>query len=565
MASKVVVIGAVNGHIRPVLDKLTSLHSKNTFALAIVTGDLFADPSQSTDADDETLDALLKGSISVPLPTYFTLGSHPFPPAVIEKLSASDGEICDNLYFLGKRTTLTTSEGIKIVALGGRLDPAITAGTSKDSYTPFYTVDDARALRGAHSADLLLTSIWPTSIRLGSKVTVKDGHVEPLAEQSVAELCAVLQPRYHFSTSAEFFYEREPFFHATKDTGSDERRVTRFISLAKFGNKSKQKWIYAFTVDPSAAQPTSLAPGTTASPLAAPSKKRAGTSDLNGSFSRFAATASNHHHRTSKRSRQPPPGPGECFFCLSNPNLATHLITSIADDSYLTTARGPLTTAETYPSLPFPAHILIIPLTHSPSLTAIADSTVRDATSKEMERYRHALTNMVRIQSRDDLGAVTWEVSRAGGIHDHWQFLPVQASLVQKGLVEAAFRVEAENQTYPTFRTHDSEDKEQRGDFFRVWLWSASPASSENVPASKSPREDDGKSRSEEKPTERCLILPLSDSFRFDVQFGRRVMAKLLGLEARMNWKDCLQDEDTEKADAEAFKTAFKPFDFASE
>jgi hypothetical protein len=42
-------------------------------------------------------------------------------------------------------------------------------------------------------------------------------------------------------------------------------------------------------------------------------------------------------------------------------------------------------------------------------------------------------------------------------------------------------------------------------------------------------------------------------------------MAKLFGLEGRFDWHACSQEEEEEKADAEAFKAGFKEFDFSLE
>jgi hypothetical protein len=42
-------------------------------------------------------------------------------------------------------------------------------------------------------------------------------------------------------------------------------------------------------------------------------------------------------------------------------------------------------------------------------------------------------------------------------------------------------------------------------------------------------------------------------------------MAKLLELDKRMNWKDATQSQPEEEADAEAFKEAFKKYDFSME
>jgi hypothetical protein len=454
-------------------------------------------------------------------------------------------QICPNLHFLGKRSTTKTSEGIKIVTLGGRLDETIVGGLSKEQHLPFHTVGDAKALHGANSADILLTTTWPASIRNGSKIPLAEGVMLPIGQEHIADLCAALKPRYHFSSSLDSFFEREPFFHSPTADTPDVKPVTRFISLAAHGNSKKQKSLYAFSLPSSVDTTAPLPAGTTISPLLRPKKRPA----LNPEpYSRYG----NHDGYRNKRGkghrgqRQPPPGPGECFFCLSNPNLATHLISSIGDDAYLTIAKGPLTTSTTYSQLgvDFPAHALIIPLTHSPTLAFITEEdNAREKTFVEMTRFKKALQEMVAERSNNKLGAVTYEISKANGIHTHWQFIPMPQETISKDLVEAAFRVEAENLSYPPFQTRDPGIGKDDGDFFRVWIWT--PPSEEKSEGST-----------------KCLTMPFDDSLRFSLQFGRIVLAKLLQLEKRTQWKDCAQSEEEEKKDIEAFKAAFREFDF---
>jgi hypothetical protein len=165
-----------------------------------------------------------------------------------------------------------------------------------------------------------------------------------------------------------------------------------------------------------------------------------------------------------------------------------------------------------------------------------------------MQRYRSSLHQMITGRSSGKLGSVTWEVSRGSGIHIHWQFLPIPADLIHGGLVEAAFKVEAENLSYPRFASTSAsaDGSNEPGDFFRVWIWSSA----------------EGNEKAE---AEKTLMLELTPDFRFDLQFGRRVMAKLLELDKRMNWKDATQAVEEEQGDAEAFKEAFKKYDFSLE
>ena len=545
-----------------VFKKLISLHKRNNFSFALIVGNLFASPSESNAAQEDDLTALLSGSISIPFTTYFSTGTHPLPSRIIERLRSREGQVCENLYYLGNRTVLKTSGGINIVALGGLHNLSLTAGYSKEQYEPFFTASGAQSLQNVKSTDILLTSIWPSSIRNGSKVVIPQVTTEPLSSDEVSELCLKLQPRYHLSASLSFFYEREPFLSPLAEETGLPRQVTRFISLASIGNARKEKSLYAFSIDSEIDLSAIVPQGTTSCPFSASVRKRVAAA-VNKPYSRF----SQPDYRPPKRSRRAPPGPEECFFCLANPNIVTHLIASIGDDSYLTAARGPLPSATTYTLLKGCCHMLIIPLPHCPRLSDIAEPAVRSSTLAEMNRYRQALQVMVDGQSDGQLGAVTWEVNRKQGVHAHWQFLPVSNDLIRRSLVEAAFKVEAENEKYPPFENVDGEfARTNERDTFQLWIWGRfSPASNA---AGDNDRPSNNKARNEEGDEqfiERLLLLPLPEHSRFDLQFGRRVMAKLLELEGRMNWKDCLQSESEESDDVEAFKENFRQYDFSLE
>ncbi|PKS06483.1 hypothetical protein jhhlp_007231 [Lomentospora prolificans] len=538
---KVLVLGSVNGQLKAAFGKVATLQTKNNFSLLIITGNLF-----SESGDDDEVTALLNGEINIPLPTYFSVATHALPPRICNKVEA-DEEICENLHFLGKRSVTKTSEGVRIVTLGGLLDETIVAGLSTEQHLPLHTSQDATSLKGAQTADILLSTMWPDGITKGSKVPLGPGNVPGRGSAEIASLCASLKPRYHFTISpGAFFWEREPFMHEPKD-GSEKPKFTRFISMAPFGNDKKAKALYAFSL-PRVDTAVEIPLGTTASPFAQhdrSSKKRA----HEGSYSRFQQDDREHRHGKHRRRRSPPPGPDKCFFCLSNPNLSAHMCCSIGDDSYLATAKGPLPASDTFAKegLNFPGHFIIIPLSHAPTLNSMGDSSDPESTAvktyKEMTRFRESLQAMLAQASNYKLGGVTWEISRRRGIHLHWQLLATPADLVRKGLVEAAFKVEAENLSYPQFQNTDLtlEQQVEFGDYFRVWIWA-----------------DDG----DDKIKGKSLVMPLDPESRFDLQFGRRVMGKLLGLESRLVWQNCVQEEDEEKRDVAAFRTAFKEWDF---
>ncbi|KAI1435383.1 CwfJ C-terminus 2-domain-containing protein-like protein [Xylaria sp. CBS 124048] len=537
--AKVIVLGSPSGQLQEAFAKLETLHKKQSFSFAIVVGNLF-----SADEDNETVRKLLDGSIRVPLSTYFTVGTTPLPQPIVE-LIEKDEDICENLHFLGKRSTTKTSDGIRIVTLGGVLDTSIVGGQSKEQHLPFHTVGDAKILRGANTADILLTATWPETITTNSNVPLAPENKGAIfGSPEVAELCAAIKPRYHFSASpTAFFYEREPFLHEPTDDQSDSKAITRFISLAKFGNPSRAKALYAFNLTPGESV-TSVPTGCTASPFRAIIKKRQVPGNDDGQFSRFT---NGHDHRGGvrhkRRRRSPPPGPDRCFFCLSNVDVDTHMICCIGTEAYVTTAKGPLPNPNYFSSsgISFPCHQLIIPLSHEPTFQAMGADA--DKVFKDMTRFKEGMQAMVASQSKYRLGAVTWEISRQRGIHIHWQFLPISLDMIRKGLVEAGFKVEAANLKYPSFEeTNLGSATNEPSDFFRVWIWS-----------------DDRDTGLQSKE----LVMRLDDSFRFDLQFGRRVMAKLLGLEARLSWRDVVQTSADEAHDVEQFKETFKPWDFS--
>ncbi|KAI1445310.1 CwfJ C-terminus 1-domain-containing protein-like protein [Annulohypoxylon stygium] len=536
MAAKIFVLGSVNGKFESAFQKLATLHQKQNFAFAIVTGNLF-----TFDQDESSLSRLLNGDIQIPISTYFTIGTIPLPDRVAERVEKGE-DVCENLHFLGKRSITKTSDGVRIVVLGGALDKSIVGGQSNEQHLPLHTVDDAKILRGANTADILLTTCWPSGLWANSaKPPTLEQQATIASSDEIAELCATLKPRYHFAAAqGDFFYEREPFFHPPSNPESDQLPITRFISLAPYGNEAKAKAMYAFNLVPGEAPPSTIPPGSTASPFLPktnPRKRPAPDRDHNDHDHRGGG-----HHVRRKKEHAPIFGPDQCFFCLSNTQVDTHMICCIGDDSYITTAKGPLPSPDTFASsgLSFPGHQLIIPLPHEPTIRAMGQDA--DKTCKEMTRFKESMQAMVATESKFKLGAVTWEISRQNGIHVHWQFIPVPSDLIRKGLVEAGFKVEAENRQFPPFEELALESGiDETSDYFRVWIWS-----------------DDSDTGIQSKE----LVMRLDRKTRFDLQFGRQVIAKLLNLENRAVWKDVVQPIAEETEDVEKFKEAFKPWDF---
>jgi hypothetical protein len=100
--------------------------------------------------------------------------------------------------------------------------------------------------------------------------------------------------------------------------------------------------------------------------------------------------------------------------------------------------------------------------------------------------------------------------------------------------VEKEFDEAAKDAGVGEFEDDNNDPFLARGDFFRVWI--------------------SGRA----KPR----VLRLEPNQYFDLQFGRKVAAKVIGTTG-VNWRDCVLGFDGEAKDAEMFKQAFRDFDFS--
>jgi len=545
------VVGSIHGNFKKAFEKISKLQAKQKFDLAIIVGDVFGSAADDTTSND--LQALITGQIHIPLTSYFTIGNSAFPDAVKAKLEV-DEDVCPNLLYLGRKGTTTTTEGIKIVALGGRqIQNEISVTGKLGSCDPQYLDNDARGLHGAHSAHILITNQWPANITNGSKIGIPPALSELVGAQSISNLCEALKPWYHFSSSPEAVWEREPFKQTAAYNSLEEPSVTRFKSLPSVMASTKD-WMSAFSLDTSRPPATIETP--TMSPFSRASPPRKRSAEGNPSYERY-----NGRGRRQKRPRN---DPNDCFMCLNKPEFKTHLVVSIGDESIVTASRGPLSTMSTFPQLSSSGHVMIIPHYHAADEAAQGKRSVEEVTAEfeEMSKFRRALNRMVGSKSSGQLGTVCWEVNRTGIRHHHWSLIPCPAEQVKKGLVDAAFKVLREQQQYPSFETCDPDSQLPiKSDYFRVWTWSSDPVEMADQ------TNGNGGTKNEVGVT-KSMYFPLPAEQRFNIWFGREVMAGLLQLEDRLNWRDALlrkdgSEEVAEVEDTQGLQADFAEFDFA--
>lgn len=80
-----IVLGSPDGKLQEAFAKLETLHKKQNFSFAIITGNLFA-----ADQDDDIIHKLLAGGINVPLTTYFTVGTTPLPQLIVARVEQDE-------------------------------------------------------------------------------------------------------------------------------------------------------------------------------------------------------------------------------------------------------------------------------------------------------------------------------------------------------------------------------------------------------------------------------------------------------------------------------------------
>lgn len=544
--------GAIQGQLKKAAGKLAKICGKQNIALVLLVGDVFGEG----EAADAELSALLSGELNFPVPTYFSVGDHALPAKVVEHLETTD-ELAPNLTYLGRRSTFTTSEGIRIVSLGGRLvenETSLTQALGK--FDPLFLPSDAKSLAGAHSAHILLTNQWPANIARLSSIDVPDGVDKEAGAQPLATLCQTLKPFYHFSSSPEAMWEREVFKHLGDYNSLEEPKLTRFKSHGCVAKGSG--WLSAYVIDTSRPPPASEA---TEQPFlsGSPPRKRARPAEYDRPGDR-----ENRSRGGGRRQKRPRFNPDDCFMCMNKAEFKDYLVTSIGDESIVTVMRGSLPKPDTFPQLSSTGHAMVIPLYHAADEAQHGQRSSEELQKEfsEMNKYRKAINKMIDTKSSGGLGAVCYEVNRTGIRHFHWQVLPVPVDKIRRGLVEGAFKLAREQSKFEAFKECDPDKLlDQRSDFFRLWIWT--PASSPVERADQEANGEDG-----ERGVTKSMFFPIPGNASFNVNFGREILAGLLQLEDRVNWRDAMlanEDEErkAEEADAEGFKTDFADFDFA--
>ncbi|KAI9136169.1 CwfJ C-terminus 1-domain-containing protein-like protein [Paraphysoderma sedebokerense] len=525
---KVLVVGPVNGNIASFTSKVAKTHSKQKFDLALVAGGFFGDETKA-DELEKLLNNELKGS-----------------------------EICPNLTFLGNSGILSTSEGLKIGYLSGTSsletdNKQNTDELENEESNHHYSTTSASSLlhhvysEGNEGLDILLTYDWPQSVAQGSDGPGKNIGV---GSEIVRDVAYKLKPRYHFAGSEGVWFERAPYKNGRGV------HVTRFLGLGAVGNDQSERWYYAMNIVPLVKQPSTLSeipPNSTVNPY---HKKRLRGDDQNDDERKkrprsdyvckicnisghFIQDCPQKGQTTSQRGppddyvckscnekghwiRECPKNeksgePLTCWFCLSNPQLAKHLIISIADEMYLSIAKGPLSDG----------HVLLVPITHFNTFHHIPPSS-RDGVISDLRNYMSSLRSYF---SSRDLLPVFFTVNRNVRYqHAHLQCVPIPLNLKESAKEQFSEAMQKEGWQVLNKKPQNGNVNYIRVDF----------------------GEDD----------EDILLVELERGVKFDLQFPRIVLANIFGNPELADWRTATSEEK-ESNMAETMKEAFKEFDFS--
>jgi hypothetical protein len=444
--------------------------------------------------------------LSFDLPAYYTGGK--------EDVTDDDHRLdktIGNLTYLGNHGLFTSTDGMKVGYVNGN-----------EEYLSSHASEIEESLKSSN-IDILLTFQWAKAIAEQKKLFVYNSNIDRFVEAS--------QPKYHFAcgSSTGKFYEMVPF---QWESGN----VTRFISLAKFGGT--EKWIYAFNLNPSSLEtPKNLSDN----PFTLAKEQKSNEVAKRGS--EF------EEERLTKKPKSKIVAPEDCFFCLSNPKLQSHMIVSIGEHAYLTIAKGPLTRPTDL--MKFSGHCLIIPIEHTPSLepSSESESVIKTPLYNEILRYQASL---IKLFASFNLGTIFFHINKSQSIHLHIQAFPIPTD----------FLIDFE--TYLKKNAQINNTKYKRSTRFKFEKFNDS--SDENYLEMINSKKDYIQFQvfdlSIKKQT--IYISYIEEDKVLDLQFGRRVLAYLLQTPKRVKWDQCQQSIERETTETETFKDNYKSFDFTA-
>ena len=232
----------------------------------------------------------------------------------------------------------------------------------------------------------------------------------------------------------------------------------------------------------------------------------------------------------------------DCWFCLASKGCEKHLITGVYQQCYAAMPKGAM----------HKGHVLLIPVAHS-SQGAFMDKTV----SAEVQVLQKALRQHAREEYNMDLFVFERAIQTRGGYHTHVQCVPVPSGLGLKLETTLRAQAKANNIDIREIQSPDldisallgqDEDDDGKGYFyvevplpggreFKRFLYQVK--SQETEPAA------DGRRH---------------NGPRVPLQFGREVVAAVLGKSELAHWKACQVPKEEETKMATDLRQSFEKY-----
>ncbi|KAL6005948.1 hypothetical protein ACLOJK_039993 [Asimina triloba] len=269
---------------------------------------------------------------------------------------------------------------------------------------------------------------------------------------------------------------------------------------------------------------------------------------LRGVFKAFCTHMTGSGNHSESRGR-------ECWFCLSSTNVESHLVLSIGESCYCALAKGPLVED----------HLLIIPVDHSPNTLSLPPEA-----ENELQIYKDALKTCFKNQ-RKTVVFYEWLSKPGPSMHANLQVVPIPLSKafeIRRHFVLAAkhlgFEFEFINPSEYISDPHEYIFGSS-SIFLPLGLAYHQPDQC-NHPSDgrKSSRGlFDGKSTFfyVELPEGTILYHSVGAQEKFPAQFGREVLAGMLNMTERADWRNCKLSKEEETQMVESFKKQFEEFD----
>ena len=264
------------------------------------------------------------------------------------------------------------------------------------------------------------------------------------------------------------------------------------------------------------------------------------------------AVGNNKHGFQFRSQHFPPDARTDCWFCLASPTCEKHLIVSISDTCYITMPKGPVNEN----------HALIVPVNHSasegtnkrPILGAFLDPT--PGATADLEKAKDNLRKYASDELDKDLFVFERAIPTRGGYHAHINCIPVERGLGSKirstmlSMAASAGFV-AETKEFRELQNPDisvtsilkNSDEDELGGYFYAEVPFGENGDFKRFIYTSVEKEGGARRRS----------VPL--------QFGREVLAAVMGNENLAHWKGCVLSTETEEKYTQSFREKFGKYE----